>query len=112
MATPRYPGALLNLLELSHDCLWMRGMDDKITFWNRSAAEHYGWGSEEAIGAIAHDLLRTEFPKPLAEIKTALKADGCWEGELKHRTRRGDVVIVASRLTMLSDAVGEPEAIL
>jgi PAS domain S-box-containing protein len=87
-------------------------MDDKITFWNRSAAEHYGWGSEEAIGAVAHDLLRTEFPKPLAEIKTALKADGCWEGELKHRTRRGEVVIVASRLTMLSDAVGEPEAIL
>jgi len=38
------------LLELSNDAIIVRGLDDRITSWNRGAQKLYGWSSEEVIG--------------------------------------------------------------
>jgi PAS domain-containing protein len=32
-----------SLLDLTHDTILSRGLDDAITYWNRGAAELYGW---------------------------------------------------------------------
>jgi len=56
------------LLDLAHEPVFARGMDDRITFWNRAAEECLGWTAAEAAGQAAHILLRTRFPKPLPEI--------------------------------------------
>ncbi len=53
-----------NLLNLTHDTIFVRDMNDTITYWNRGAQELYGWAAEEAIGKRSHDLLRTVFPPP------------------------------------------------
>src|SRR5262249_48411602 len=39
-----------SLLNLTHDSIFVRDMNDVITFWNRGAQELYGWTAEEAIG--------------------------------------------------------------
>src|SRR5262245_48259517 len=77
-----------------------RSIEGRINFWNHSAAELYGWRREEAIGRGSHDLLQTQFPKPLEEIESELVRNGRWEGKLVHTTRDGARVVVESRWSL------------
>jgi two-component system, chemotaxis family, CheB/CheR fusion protein len=88
------------LLELSHDAIFVRRFDGTIESWNHGAEELYGYGSAEAIGRISHELLGTAFPQPLAAIEAELRAGGCWAGELRHRTRDGRIITVLSDLQL------------
>src|SRR5215510_13662389 len=51
------------LLDLTHDTIFVRDMNDVITYWNRGAQELYGFTSAQAIGKRSHDLLQTVFPR-------------------------------------------------
>ena len=86
-----------SLLDLTHDTVFVRDMRDTVTYWNRAAAELYGWTREEALGRVSHRLMQTVFPAPLAEINAELLRSGRWEGELVHSKRDGTKVSVASR---------------
>ena len=100
------------LLDLTHDTVFVRDMNDVITYWNRGAEELYGWTREEAVGKVSHQLLQTIFPAPLEEINAELLRTGRWEGELVHTKRDGTQVIVASRWSMQQDEQGRPLATL
>src|SRR6266850_6000951 len=71
-----------SLLNLTHDTVFVRDMNDVITYWNRGAEERYGWSSQEAVGRVTHELTQTMFPAPLPEINAELLETGRWEGEL------------------------------
>jgi two-component system, LuxR family, sensor kinase FixL len=101
-----------NLLDLTHDTIFVRGMDDVITYWNRGAEVLYGWSKDQAIGQVSHDLMRTIFPVPRDEITAQLMQTGRWEGELVHTTSDGTQVVVASRWSLQRDEGGQPAAIL
>jgi PAS domain S-box-containing protein len=101
-----------SLLDLTRDTIFVRNMNDVITYWNRGAEELYGWTGQEAVGKVSHQLTRTSFPEPLNEINTKLLRTGCWEGELIHTTREGTRVVVASRWSLQRDERGNPTAIL
>ena len=101
-----------NLLNLTHDTIFVRDMNDVITYWNRGAEELYGWTSAQAVGQVTHRLTRTIFPAPLEAINTELLETGRWEGELVHTRRDGSQVVVASRWSLQRDADGRPVAIL
>ena len=49
-------------LDLTHDTVFVRDMNDIITYWNRGAEELYGWRRDEAIGQVSHRLMKTVFP--------------------------------------------------
>ena len=100
------------LLDASHDAIFARGLDDRITYWSDGARELFGWTSEEAIGRTCADLLRSTFPMPLEEIKSELIRRGRWEGELVHTTRDGSSITAASRWALQRDHQHEPIAIL
>jgi PAS domain S-box-containing protein len=101
-----------SLLDLTHDTIFVRNMNDVITYWNRGAEELYGWPSENAIRKPAHQLLQTIFPVPLDEIRAELLRTGRWEGELKKTKRDGTSVVVASRWSLRWDELDRPVAIL
>ena len=101
-----------DLLETTHDAIFVRNLNDVITFWNRGAEELYGWPREEAIGRVSHELIRTVFPAPLQSIKATLIRDNRWEGELVHTKRDGTEVTVASRWSLQRNRAGRPLAIL
>jgi diguanylate cyclase (GGDEF)-like protein/PAS domain S-box-containing protein len=96
------------LLDLAHDTIMVRGMDGTILFWNHGAEEMYGYTKQEAIGRSSHELLGTEFPRPLDEINTHLLREGRWEGELKHTARGGRRIVAASRWVLQRDKSGRP----
>jgi PAS domain S-box-containing protein len=101
-----------NLLNLTHDTIFVRDMSDVITYWNRGAQELYGWTAEEAIGKRAHELLQSVFPASIEEIHAELLHSGRWDGELKKTRADGTRVVVASRWSLRRDELGRPAAIL
>jgi PAS domain S-box-containing protein len=101
-----------DLLNLTHDAIFVADMEGVIKYWNRAAEERYGWTAEQAVGRVVHDLLKTVFPAPLEQIKAELTRTGRWEGELVHTRKDGSQVVVASRWSLQRGERGAPVAIL
>lgn len=100
------------LIELTHDSIFVRDMDDIIVLWNAGAESLYGWTAQEALGRRAGELLATAFAGDRATADAALFRAGRWEGELIQEHREGRVVIVAARCALLRDERGAPRMIL
>jgi PAS domain S-box-containing protein len=101
-----------SLLDITHDAIIVRDLNDVITYWNRGAEHLYEWPKEEALGKISHELLQTVFPASPKELKAALLPADRLEVELTHTKRDGTEVVVASRWSVQRDAAGRPVAIL
>jgi PAS domain S-box-containing protein len=90
----------------------VRDTKGHIVLWNLGAERLYGYTRAEAIGRVAHELLQTKFPEPLEQIEGKLDRAGTWEGELVHRKRDGNHIIVASVWVLHRDAQGQPLRVL
>ncbi len=90
----------------------VRDTTGRIVLWNKGAEKLYGYSRQEAIGQISHDLLQTELPEPLEQIEETLNREGTWEGELVHRKRDGNHLVVASVWVLHRDAEGRPLRVL
>ena len=100
------------LLELTHESIFVRDMHGVISFWNHAAEENYGWSKAEALGQTAHALLRTQFPIPLGEIEREILSKERWEGDLIHTSRGGGRISVESRWALVRDEAGNPKGML
>ena len=100
------------LLDLTHDTIFVRDMNNVITYWNRGAEALYGWRAEQAIGKVTHELLGTIFPAAHEDSLVSLLRADRWEGELVHSKRDGTQVVVSSRWSLLRNERGQPLAIL
>jgi PAS domain S-box-containing protein len=99
------------LLELANDAVIARDAQSRVLFWNKGAETLYGWTAAEAQGKNLHELLGTP-PDSVNEFRAALLERGEWLGELHHKTRAGEEVVVQSRQVLQRDARGEVERIL
>jgi PAS domain S-box-containing protein len=97
-----------DLLDLTHDAIFLRDMNAVVRSWNRGAEALYGWTAKEAEGKSVPELLKTVFPIPLERIMAELLNSGRWEGELVRTRKDGTQVVVASRLLLQRDALGAP----
>jgi PAS domain S-box-containing protein len=100
------------LIDLAEDIIMVLDMDFRINFWNHGAEKKYGWPRNQVIGQITHDLLQTQFPKPVEEIYAELIEKGFWTGELRQQTRNQTPIIVESRWSLRRDLEGNPTAVL
>ena len=101
-----------SLLNLTHDSIFVRDMDNVIAYWNRGAQELYGFTAEEAIGKRSNELLHTISAVPVDDIRAELLRAGRWEGELKRTKADGTQVVVASRWSLRPGDQHQPSAIL
>ena len=101
-----------NLLELTHDAIFVRDMNDTITYWNRGAEQLYGWLRSEAVGRHAGQLLQTQFPAPPEVVRKEVLQEGRWEGELVHLAKDGSRIVTASRWSLQRDKDGRPVSVL
>ncbi|HYL63434.1 MAG TPA: PAS domain S-box protein [Candidatus Methylomirabilis sp.] len=101
-----------DLLELTHDAIFVRNLQAEVVYWNRAAEKLYGWSRQEALGKTSPELLHTVFPMALEEIERTILTSGFWEGELQQHNRAGDKLIVTSRWALRTDSAGKPVSIL
>jgi len=98
------------LLDLAN--VMVHDLDQRITFWNSGYEQLFGWTPQEAIGQISFQLLQTQFPEPLENIKKILLRDGRWSGELHKVTKDGREVDLAVSWILSRDAANQPVSIL
>jgi PAS domain S-box-containing protein len=94
---------LANLLSLSSEAALVWRLDGAIRFWNAGAERLYGFAPDEVIGRTSHSLLQTKFPIELAELRSRLRDERSWSGELRHVCKDGHEVIVDSRMQLIGD---------
>jgi PAS domain S-box-containing protein len=97
---------------VEHAPVLVRNLASEIVVWNQGMERLYGWNRADALGKVSHDLLRTQFPRPLPEIEASLMNAGRWEGELRHRHRSGADLAIASTWVLHRGADGQPSAII
>ena len=60
-----------NLLELAHDAIFVRSLDERIQYWNKSAEQLYGWTAEEAIDGDFGKMACTIAPRSRRQEKSS-----------------------------------------
>lgn len=98
------------MLNLAHDAITIRDLDNRITYWNRGAERIYGWSSAEAVGQIAGELLKLD-SFGVTEAWRQLLANGFWMGELTSCNKAGHEVLIEATWTLVRTADGQPKAI-
>ena len=96
------------LLDLANDAIVILTFDGGVSYWNEGAERLYGWSKQEAVTRQMDELLKTEFPLPIGDIKQSLLDLGSWEGELAETKRDGTRITVASNWTLWRDEDGTP----
>jgi len=91
------------LLNLAREAIFILNNDGAIIFWNRGAEQLYGWSPPEATGRCPTELLKTELPRPAAQIENILRSETYWDGELRQTTKHEQRVTVASRWALWRD---------
>ncbi len=78
----------------------VRHRDGTITHWSSGMRRLYGYSPEDAVGRRSQDLLRTEFPRPIADITADLLRTETWSGELSNYHKDGTRVVVAGQWSL------------
>ncbi|MBB5575959.1 hybrid sensor histidine kinase/response regulator [Rhizobium paranaense] len=81
--------------------LIVHAFDGVICRWTTGCERLYGWRRDEVIGQVVHELLATEFPQPLDDIRRDVRSSGMWEGEVIHRHKDGRRLAIATRWVAL-----------
>ena len=89
----------------------IRTLKGRITLWSPAMAERYGFTSEQALGHVAHELLRTIFWTSQHEIEAMLLEHKSWTGGFIHRRSDGRLVMTAHHWH-LHDGRDQGEALL
>jgi PAS domain S-box-containing protein len=100
---PGSAGGYLPLLTLSYEPMLAWRLDGPIEFWNAGAQRLYGFAPDEAVGRSSHSLLQTKFPIDFIELRSQLRKERHWSGELRHTCKDGHEVTVDSRMQLLGD---------
>jgi len=94
------------LLNSANDAILVKDVEEKVVYWNKGAERKYGWTSEEIMGKIIHEFLKSEYPVPMKDIHAEVAKNGVWEGELIHSCKNGNKIVVNSRWVAHKDKQG------
>lgn len=99
-----------SLLDKAQDAIMVRGLDNKVQFWNSGAERLYGWTRDEAIGTSIETLLypNTNHFKHTME---KLLVQGEWSGEIEQVSKFGERLIIESHWTLVFDDHGKPQSV-
>ena len=100
------------LLDVATEGIFVRDLEQKISFWNRGAEKFYGWKAKEILDKSYHDIIEPKVNPQLLEAEKSVLETGNWQGELNITTKSGQEIVVESHWTLVCDQEGQPKAIL
>jgi signal transduction histidine kinase len=89
-----------------------RTMGGHVTVWPAGMERRYGFTAEQAVGRVSHQLLRSVFPLPLADIEATMLRDNSWHGGLIHHRADGRAVLVISHWHLHRHGSGPDDTIV
>ena len=99
-----------SLLDKAQDAIIVRGLDHRITYWNKSAERLYGWTAAEMLGTEGRRLQPD--PSVFDEAMRTVVQQGDWLGELSQVRKDGQALVIESRWTFVKDDAGGAGAVL
>jgi PAS domain S-box-containing protein len=92
-----------DVFDLVQESVIVQDLEGRITQWNAASRRLYGWTRSEAVGQLAHELLKTSGePVSLAD----------WDGDVARRTADGQRLAVRVKRLVLRDKRGTPIEII
>ncbi len=97
------------ILDQMHDSIIATDLDGMVTGCNRAAEHMFGYRPDELIGQNV-ELLYVDDERHLLKdvVNPAVLATGEFRGEMRKRTRSGEVTWIHLSIQLLKDADGEP----
>jgi len=99
------------LLDIARDAIIVRGLDGRVQYWNRAAAELYEIPAARALGQSVNELIYDGLDE-FQDANEAVLREGYWAGELRQRARSGREIIADCRWQLVHDDQGSPRAVL
>lgn len=101
-----------DIINRAHDAIVViEFQTERITFWNASAENLYGWSAEEAIGRPIGELIFAD-PAQMEPLTKILLSTGEFRGEVRQITKDKKQLIVEGRATLIRGTDGSPRSIL
>ena len=92
-----------SLLELAHDAIIVRGMDDENYLLEFRRRRNLRVVARGGARPPAQDLLQSVYPSDPQDLKEEVVREGRWDGELTQTRRDGVQIVVASRWALQRD---------
>ncbi len=99
-----------SLLDKAKDAIVVRGLDHRISYWNKSAERLYGWAAEEAVGKSAEALLYRD-SAAFHRAHAGTLDDGEWIGEMRQIHKSGRELTIEGRWTLVRGPDNQPESV-
>ena len=101
------------LIENAQVAIFYLGLDYKISSWNKTAEEIYGWKKSEAIGKIIDELIPVEFiNESREEVEKEFFEKGVWKGEAIQYHKNGTPINILSASIIIKDDKGNPKGMV
>ena len=98
-----------SLLDKAQDAIVVRDLEQRITYWNKSAERIYGWRFDELRGQVNVENVYPD-PSVFETIMASIHQDGEWNGRVQHRRKDGRLITVEIRATLIRDERGMPQS--
>ena len=98
-----------SLLNKAQDAILVCDLKSHILFWNAGAEKIYGWHIDEVLGRSIDEVFTTGADGQTIDAQTVFEEGDEWSSEVRHPTKRGDLIHVVSRWTLVRNERGQPD---
>jgi two-component system, cell cycle sensor histidine kinase and response regulator CckA len=104
---------LAALLDVTRDAIRVQSLDHVILYWNNGARNIYGWNEDEFRSDRVVDFLVPSGEEGrYEEALAAVTGSGTWAGEMRQKTKSGQIITTEERWTLMRNFAGRRESIL
>jgi len=101
------------LIDKANEAIYLRGLDDRIFYWNKAAEQIFGYTKDEVFGRKITELkFQGGNLERFYEAKQLLLQNGEWTGEFHLINRHGQELDLQTSWTLLRDEEGAPKSVL